>query len=318
MRPRIRSILLAAAGICAATAAARPLDKIRKDALTVGIRTDNPPFGYNETADRKGLEYDLVAALAEGMGVRFRLVNLASQRSGEEMLLADKVDLVIGSVKSTEELRQRFLVTGPYFRTGLGILVLKSNQSVYTLSDLNSRPIAATPESNADKLIDNFIPKAKLELVRTSTEGISLLEKGDVDAFVHDRSVLQVESARNPALRVLDVSLTEDNYAILVNKKSGPLLDALNAQLDRMKTPATPEGPSPLADLCARYKLGFTVRSAAKPQVPGTGTVQAQQKSSTNSDPQDLSRRVQVLELKLQEVQASLAEINAILRDSRR
>ena len=249
------------------------------------------------------------------MGIRFRVVNLPSQRVGEDMLQADKVDMVIGSVKSTEELRQRFLVTGPYFRTGLGILVLKSNQSVYTLSDLNSRPIAATPESNADKLIDNFIPKAKLELVRTSQEGIGLLEKGDVDAFVHDRSILQAESARNPALRLLDVSLTEDNYAILVNKKSSQLLDALNAQLERMRTSALPEGPSPLAELCARYKLSFTVKPPAKPGVPG-GASQAR-RSQQAAEPQDLEHRVQVLELRLQEIQASLAEINAILRDSR-
>jgi ABC-type amino acid transport substrate-binding protein len=316
---RILSIAAAFAGLCAVSTVARPLDKVRKDALTVGIRTDNPPFGYNETADRKGLEYDLVAAIADGMGIRFRVVKLASQHEGEDKLLADKVDLVIGSVKSTEDLRERFLVTGPYFRTGLGILVLKSNQSVYTLTDLNGRPVAATPESNADKLIDNFIPKAKLELVRTTPEGLSMLEKGDVDAFVHDRSILQAESARNSALRLLDVSLTEDNYAILVNKKSNQLLDALNAELDRMRTPPAGGGQSPLAALCARYKLGFTVKALPKSAAPGAGVAQApataprsQSSSGTGSD--DLERRLQNVERKLQEIQASLVEINTILR----
>ena len=316
-----RILVLAAAfsGLFAVSIAARPLDKVRKDALTVGIRTDNPPFGYNESADRKGLEYDIVAAIADGMGIRFRVVKLASQHEGEDKLLTDKVDLVIGSVKSTEELRERFLVTGPYFRTGLGILVLKSNQSVYTLTDLNGRPVAATPESNADKLIDNFIPKAKLELVRTTPEGLTMLERGDVDAFVHDRSILQAESARNSALRLLDVSLTEDNYAILVNKKSNPLLDALNAELDRMRTPPAGGGQSPLAALCARYKLGFTVKALAKPAAPGAVAAQAlpaaprsQTASGTGSD--DLEHRLQNVERRLQEIQASLAEINAILR----
>jgi ABC-type amino acid transport substrate-binding protein len=315
---RILSVLLATS-FCATTVAARPLDKVRKDALTVGIRTDNPPFGYDETADRKGLEYDIVAAIADGMGIRFRVVKLASQHEGEDKLLADKVDLVIGSVKSTEELRERFLMTGPYFRTGLGILVLKSNQSVYTLTDLNGRPVAATPESNADKLIDNFIPKAKLELVRTTPEGLAMLEKGDVDAFVQDRSILQAESARNSALRLLDVSLTEDNYAILVNKKSNPLVDALNVELDRMRTPPPAGGQSPLAALCARYKLGFTVKPiAAKASAPAGGPTQAapvtRAQSSGGTGPEDLERRLNNVEKLLQEIQASLAEINATLK----
>lgn len=314
---RIPGILLVAFGLCAVSAAARSFDKVRKDALTVGIRTDNPPFGYNETADRKGLEYDLVAAIADGLGIRFRVVKLGSQHEGEEKLQADKVDLVIGSVKSTEELRERFLVTGPYFRTGLGILVLKSNQSVYTLTDLNGRPVAATPESNADKLIDNFMPKAKLEMVRTTPEGLSMLEKGDVDAFVHDRSILQAESARNPALRLLDVSLTEDNYAILVNKRSNSLLEALNAELDRLRTPAA-GGQSPLAALCARYKLGFTVKPVARPgnaaavAVPPAAPRSQQAVSGAGYD--DLDRRLDSVERRLQEIQSSLAEINAILK----
>lgn len=321
----MRRILLSAAalaGLCAVHAVARPLDKVRKDALTVGIRTDNPPFGYSEAAERKGLEYDLVAAIADGLGIRFRVVKLASQHEGEEKLQADKVDLVIGSVKSTEELRERFLVTGPYFRTGLGILVLKSNQSVYTLTDLNGRPVAATPESNADKLIDNFIPKAKLELVRTTPEGLSMLEKGDVDAFVHDRSILQAESARNPALRLLDVSLTEDNYAILVNKRSNSLLEALNAQLERLRTPGSGGSPTPLAVLCARYKLGFTVKPVARAGNPAAVAVQASpvatrpQRSGAGSE--DLERRMDSLERRLQEIQSSLAEINAILKASQK
>jgi len=151
------SILVLAAGLVA-----RPLDKVKKDALTVGIRVGNAPFGYNETGDRKGLEYDLAAAIAEGMGCRFRVVPLPNQRDGEDKLLTDKIDVVIGTVKATAELKERFLTSSPYFRTGLGIMVMKSNQSVFTLNDLNDRYVAVTPESNADKLIESFLPKAKL------------------------------------------------------------------------------------------------------------------------------------------------------------
>ncbi|HXP90900.1 MAG TPA: transporter substrate-binding domain-containing protein [Fibrobacteria bacterium] len=308
-----------AVAICSISVAARPLDKVAKDALTVGIGTDNPPFGYNETADRKGLEYDLVAALAEGMGVHFRVVKLGSQREGEEKLLADRVDIVIGSVKSTEDLRDRFLTTVPYFRTGLGIMVLKSNQSVYTLSDLNGRPVAATPESNADKLIENFIPKAKLELVRTTTDGLTLLGTGEVDAFVNDRSTLQAESARNPAMRILDVSLTADNYVILVNKKSGTLLDALNSELNRMRTPPSPDSQCPLALLCAKYKLGFTVTAANRPGSAGVAVAPVSPRATATRDaPQDVESRLEAVERQLKEVQANLAQINAELRASGR
>lgn len=323
---------------CGQFAVARPLEKVKNDALTVGIRSGNVPFGYNETSDRKGLEYDLVAAIAEGMGCKsgFRVVPLASQREGEEKLLADKIDLVIGTVKASPEIKDRFLTSNPYFRTGLGIMVMRSNQNIFTLTDLNDRYVAATPETNADKLIESFLPRAKLEVVRSSTEALGMLQKGDVEAVVHDRSMLQVEATRNQAFRLLDVSLTEDNYVILVNKKFSSLLDAVNAQLDRLRTVPSLEAVSPLAAICARYRLGATIKPIVKAgtapvAVPSVGLPAAQvtppasqtpapsrpgnsSPASQPGSPKDLERRMDGVERQLQDIQRSLSEINAALQ----
>jgi ABC-type amino acid transport substrate-binding protein len=332
--------------VLASVPGARPLDKVKKDALTVGIRVGNAPFGYNETGERKGLEYDLAAAIAEGMGCRFRMVPIPNQRDGEDKLLTDKIDVVIGAVKATPELKERFLTSNPYFRTGLGIMVMKSNQSVFTLNDLNDRYVAVTPESNADKLIESFLPKAKLEVVRGISEGVGMLQKGDVEAVVHDRSSLQTEASRNQAFRLLDVSLTEDSYVILVNKKSANLLDAVNIELDRLRTVPSPEMTTPIANLCGRYKLGMTLKPiikpgsampaptpnpnaavqpatpAPRPQVsangpmapasPPTGTNSAAPAGSAAA--KDLDKRMDGLERQLQEIQKTLAEIKAAVQ----
>lgn len=332
---------LFAIALCAGSAFARPLEKVKNDALTVGIRVGNQPFGYNETSDRKGLEYDLVAAIAEGMGCKsgFRVVTLTSQRDGEEKLMADKIDLVIGTVKASPEIKDRFLTSNPYFRTGLGIMVMKSNQNIFTLTDLNDRYVAAAPETNADKLIESFLPRAKLEVVRSSSEALGMLQKGDVEAVVHDRSMLQTEAIRNQAFRLLDVSLTEDSYVLLVNKKFSSLLDAVNAQIDRLRTVPSSEAVSPLAAICARYRLGATIKPIIKAgtapvSVPAVGLPAAQvtppasqtatprqnsaQSSATPSassgSPRDLERRMDGVERQLQDIQRSLSEINAALQ----
>jgi polar amino acid transport system substrate-binding protein len=307
---------------------ARPLDKVRKDALTVGIRVGNPPFGYNETGDRKGLEYDLAAAIAEGLGCRFRVVNIQNQRDGEDMLQTDKVDLVLGSIKATPEIKERFYTSNPYFRTGLGIMVMRSNQSIFTLTDLNDRYVAATPETNADKLIESFLPKAKLEVVRNTADGLGMLQKGDVEAMVHDRSMLQTEAQRNSAFRLLDVSLTEDNYVMLVNKRSSNLLDAVNGEINRLRTVPSPEAVSPLAAICARYKLGATIKpivraGAPSMGVPAVGLPAASDAPppaarpttrSSNSDQSDLEQRLSAAERQILDMQRALSEITATLQ----
>lgn len=319
--------------IGASVVMARPLDKVRKDALTVGIRLGNPPFGYNETGERKGLEYDLAAAIAEGLGCRFRVVTIPSQRDGEEMLQTDKVDLVLGSIKATPEIKERFYTSNPYFRTGLGIMVMRSNQSIFTLTDLNDRYVAATPETNADKLIESFLPKAKLEVVRNTADGLGMLQKGDVEAMVHDRSMLQTEAGRNAAFRLLDVSLTEDNYVMLVNKRSSNLLDAVNGELNRLRTVPSPEAVSPLAAICARYKLGATIKPIIRAGAPSVGVssvglpaspeapppARATTRSSrSGADPSDLEQRLEAVERQVLDMQRALSELTNTLQRNQR
>jgi len=296
-----------------ASAFSRPLDKIRKDALVVGIRSGDLPFGYSSVSGKEGLEHDLAAALSQGLGVRFQVVEIASQKEGEEKLLADKIDILLGRVKSVPGLRERFLATIPYFRSGLGILALKSNRSIFTLTDLDGRPVAATSGTDADRLIDDFVPKAKLELVRTSQEGLSLLRSGAVEAFIHDRSALQTEAAKDPSLRVLDVTLTEDDYVILVGRKYASLQTALNVQLARLRSISSSEAQSGLAALCARYKLDPGIKPVVVRSANASAASAPTSASATGFASPDLAHRLDAIERDLRGIQQTLSHIDSLL-----
>jgi ABC-type amino acid transport substrate-binding protein len=145
--------ILASLGVAALAISplhARPLAKIRKEGLTVAVRPGPLPFGA-ASGPQRGLDVDLITALAEGMGVRYRITEIASFPEAQTLLAADKIDLIIGGVRSTPELKASNLVTAPYYKSGLGILALRSNRELYTLSDLDGRPVAATPEIKTTK-----------------------------------------------------------------------------------------------------------------------------------------------------------------------
>ena len=310
---RILAMVACALLLLSASVHSRSLDKIRKDALVVGIRSGDLPFGYSAVSGKEGLEHDLAAALSQGLGVRFQVVEVSSQKEGEEKLLADKIDVLLGRIKAVPGLRERFSVTSPYFRSGLGILALKSNRSIFTLSDLDGRPVAATSGNDADRLIDDFVPKAKLELVRTSQEGLSLLRSGMVEAFIHDRSALQAEAAKDQALRVLDVTLTEDDYVILVGKRYASLQAALNGQMERLRTIPSPEAQSGLSALCARYKLDPGIKAIVARAATAPTPSPSVAASSAGAATGDLARRLEAIERDLRGIQQTLSHIDSML-----
>lgn len=318
MRAGAWTVLVAALLGLGSAAPARTLVRIRGDALTIGIRVDNPPFGYTRQGDRHGLEYEIAKSISEGMGIKsFRITELTSQRQGEELLQSDRIDIMIGSVKASRELRDRFVLSNPYFRTGLGIMVMRSNQNVFMLGDLNGKAVSAVPESHADTLIETYISKARLEIARTSAEGLAMLQRGDVEALVHDRSTLQAEVVKNPALRLLDVSLTEDNYVILMNKGSTGLPEGVNAELEKLRA-SSPNEVSKLAALCAKYKLTFTAKPPQnnnpkpplQPQPPNDrplNTAVAPPPGGSGT----LEDRVRMLEAQILELQRTVADLNS-------
>ena len=313
----MRRILWALA-LCALSVGARNWDRCKP--LVVGFRTDNPPFGYNKLdAQRPGIEYDLVAAIARYHNRSFTVREISSQREGEDLLDRDQIDLLIGSIKNTPELRGRFNTSTPYFRTGLGIVVLRANQNVFTLGDLNGKGVAATSASNAANLIETFIPQAKLEIASSSSEGLAMLQRGEVEGMVHDRSTLQSEVSRNSSLRLLDVNLSEDNYVIATNKtRSTGVLENVNTALAKVMEARGSE-VSQLAGILAKYKLGYTVRTPGptpnpnpNPRPNPTPAPNPNPNGNTASPPPTggaLDERVRILEAQVQELQRTIQEI---------
>lgn len=316
MSLRTLVVLLAAIASLATPASARPLAKVKRDILIVAVRQGPLPFGIAGQGTLRGLDYDLVAAIAMGMGVNFRTVEVTSLVEAQGLLAQEKVDLVIGGVRTSPQLREVSLVSSPYYKTGLGILTLRSNQNLYTLSDLDSKPVAATPESGADKLLEAFLSKAKLEIVRTVPDAFALLQKGEVEAVLGDQATLVSLEQKNSSYRVLDVSLTQDEFVLLTSKNSASLMDAVDEQLRRLRTTASARDLSPIGALCAKYQLPETVsrivRPASQPAAAGQGSAPSPAagaaKTGKAAPPPSLEDRVMSLEKALKELQERLDE----------
>ena len=287
----------------------RPFEKIRKDALTVGIQPGASPFGLIDAPEGKGIEYDIISSIASRLGLHFRLVRLGSLNEGENLLASDRIDVIISHVKATPQLHERFLLSSSYYKTGLGTLTLKSNQSIFTISDLNNHAVAITPESGAETLLSSFAPKAKPEMVHSVAEALSLLEKGDVEAVIHDNPILMAEQSKNPGLRLLDVNFTEDNYVLLCNRKSSSLMAALNIELTKLRT-ATAQAPDPLSVICSRYKIPSTIKPICNNcNAPPTSSPVTMTSSTTSKSNEEL---IDSLLRQVQEMEATLLRLKRV------
>ncbi|MDR2581483.1 MAG: transporter substrate-binding domain-containing protein [Fibromonadaceae bacterium] len=220
------SILLAAS-----LAYGRSLASIRKDAFTIGVKSDT------------AAEYDFISEITKKMKFsRFRLVSFENANAGERLLLSGKIDVIIAKINYAPHLESKFLVSLPYAQTEITLALPASNQEIWTLNDLSGKTLAFLPQEVSSEQIRNLLPNAKLIAARTLNEALDLLQRGEAKAIIANRKTLETEAS---TLRTLPNKLAENNTVALFAPGSKALRDAFNKAIESEARPITP----PLATL---------------------------------------------------------------------
>lgn len=127
--------------------------------ITVGVKTDYPPWGfYAEDGSIIGLEVDLAQDIADRLGVELRLQKVTASNRIDK-LESGSIDLLIATMGDTEKRRQQTGIIVPsYYSSGATIIVHKKNTQITHWSDLYGQPVCLSKNAffNRD-LIERFL-----------------------------------------------------------------------------------------------------------------------------------------------------------------
>lgn len=108
-------------------------------------------------------------------------------------VIEDRVDIAIAALTITEPRRRIINFSDPYYLDGTAFVARRSPASspaIQTLRDLQLGTIAVLDRSSTVAQVRYILPSAQLIGVGTYQEGQALVERGAVDAFAGDISVL--------------------------------------------------------------------------------------------------------------------------------
>ncbi|MDX5362675.1 MAG: transporter substrate-binding domain-containing protein [Pseudazoarcus pumilus] len=132
VRPAMRAwrqlvglVLLCWVGVLGAVESDASLERIRAQGyISIGVKTDFPPFGMLDSAGRPiGFEVDLARRLAAALGVEARLVGVSTENRFQR-LEQGAVDVIVATAADTAERRQLASVVEPnYYGGGVGVFL---------------------------------------------------------------------------------------------------------------------------------------------------------------------------------------------------
>lgn len=207
------------------------------DKIVIGIDDKFAPLGFrDEKNEIVGFDIDYARAAAEKMGkeVEFQPIDWTSK---ESELNSGRIDLIWNGYTITEDRKGKVLFTKPYLKNSQVVVTLVDSP-VTSLADLAGKKVGLQNLSSAaDALNENPIKDqiASISEFPDNVLALSDLKSGRLDAVVIDEVVADYYmSLEEGTYKILDETLSPEEYGIGVKKGNEELLTSLQTALDEL------------------------------------------------------------------------------------
>ena len=214
---------------------------VDRGVLRVGVKNAVPGFGYQDTLTNEysGLEIDLAQMIADYLGVDIEYTAVTAATRGE-LLDSGDIDCVLATFTITDERKESWDFTTPYYTDAVTVLVEDEN-GITSLEGLLDKTVGVSSGSTSARALvqamvdaglvsgDNFDPETFD--AATWKEGVSFQQYDDyptistalsakeVDAFCVDKSILAIYKTEGRSY--IEEKFSPQEYGIATTKGSG-------------------------------------------------------------------------------------------------
>lgn len=205
------------------------------DALVVGFDQSFPPMGFKDKDGFTGFDIELAQLVGEKMGVEVKLQPIDWDSKDAELDSGNISCIWNGFTMTGREDKYEF--SKPYMKNRQ-IIVVNKDADAKTLGDLKGKRLELQQGSTAENALnqkEDF--KKTLGEVTTVPENLTALndlEQGACDAVLMDEVVARYNIEQGRAFKVLDDSLSDEEYAVGFKLGNTELRDKVNDALEAL------------------------------------------------------------------------------------
>jgi polar amino acid transport system substrate-binding protein len=198
-----------------------------------------PPFNFVDDENQlTGFDVEIGQAVAKHIGIKATPLSTAWDGiiAG---LLANKYELICGSMAITEERLKSIDFSEPYYRSGAQLFV-KKGAAIQSVADLKGQKVGVTLGTTYEKWVRANIPEADVRTYKGVPDMILEVGYGRIDGFITDKIVgaLAIKEKGAPIALAGDL-LYEERMGIALRQNNPDLKAAINDALAAIKEDGT-------------------------------------------------------------------------------
>jgi len=166
--------------------------------LIVGTGSTNPPWHFQDASGQLvGMDIDLARLLAKSLFDDSSKVEFVLQGSDARIpsLVTDKVDIVVQWMTVTPGRAQQVEFTLPYYREGVGLLLLARGGKFKNYEELKAAGSGVTIGGMQNVFLEEWIhkalPAAKVDAFESPDAAMQALNARRIDASMQDQSAMR-------------------------------------------------------------------------------------------------------------------------------
>jgi His/Glu/Gln/Arg/opine family amino acid ABC transporter permease subunit len=207
------------------------------ETYVIGTDTTFAPFEFTSPeGDLVGIDMDLLRAIAKDQGFEVEIRQLGFD-AAVQALQANQVDAVMAGMSITDERKQTFDFSDPYFTSGIQLGVLDSSD-IQSLDDLDGKAVAVKTGTQGQTFAEENQEKYGFRITpyQDTTDMVDAVKAGQAVGYFEDFPVLAYGIQQGSGFRLVGEPELGGEYGFAVNKGMNPeLIEMFNAGLKNLQ-----------------------------------------------------------------------------------
>ncbi len=192
-----------------------------------------PPFEYIAGGACVGVDVDIATEIAKDLGVTLEVQDMDFE-SIIGAVKSGKVAMGVAGLSINEDRLKNVDFSVEYVNSKIVILVKADEAEIVNGDALKGKTIGVQTGTTSDTHATN-VEGATVNRYKTFLEAATALDSGKVNAMIVDEMTAnEILAANEGKFKALEEPLTEEKYAIAVQKGNESLLEAINGTLNRL------------------------------------------------------------------------------------
>lgn len=215
----------------------RPQNVLAKDTYNIATDVTFPPFVYaNDKNEYVGIDIDLMNEIAKEEGFKVNIKPIGFN-AALQSVTSGQVDGMISGMTITEERKQKFDFSSPYYSSGI-VMAVSPKSNIDSLKDLRGKKVAVKTGTSGADYANSIKDKYGFKVVTfdDSDNMYNDVENHNSDACFEDDAVMNYGIKTGLDLKVVTKPVNNANYGFAVKKgENQELLHKFNKGLAKLK-----------------------------------------------------------------------------------